>query len=107
MSGRRTRRVARERRWASCTSTSAAGSPTSSCRRPRPVSTLDLLGPGYTLFTGAHDGRWSGAVNADAPGAPVAVREVGPVVARALGVRGDGALMVRPDGLPDGEPVAA
>ena len=68
----------------------------------RLVSTLDMLGPGDTLFTGAQDGRWDGVANAAAPGAPVAVREVGPVVARALGVRGDGALMVRPDGLPEG-----
>jgi hypothetical protein len=62
------------------------------------VSTLDMLGPGYTLFTG---GEWN---DADAArigrGAPVRVRQLDPVVARALGVHGGGTLLVRPDGVP-------
>ena len=61
------------------------------------VSTLDMLGPGYTLFTAADDAR---VHHPAAAGAPVAVRRVDPVVARALGVPGGGALMVRPDGYP-------
>jgi putative polyketide hydroxylase len=61
------------------------------------VSTLDMLGPGYTLFTAADDAP---VHDPAAAGAPVAVRRVDPVVARALGVPGGGALMVRPDGYP-------
>jgi 2-polyprenyl-6-methoxyphenol hydroxylase-like FAD-dependent oxidoreductase len=67
------------------------------------VSTLDMLGPGYTVFTAA-----AGAPINDpsAGGAPVTVRRIDPVVARALGVPGGGALMVRPDGYPAREPGA-
>jgi len=61
------------------------------------VSTLDMLGPGYTLFTA---GTGAPIHEPSAAGAPVAVRRVDPVVARALGVPGGGALMVRPDGYP-------
>jgi hypothetical protein len=61
------------------------------------VSTLDMLGPGYTLFTA---GTGAPIHDPSAVGAPVAVRRVDPVVARALGVPGGGALMVRPDGYP-------
>ena len=61
------------------------------------VSTLDMLGPGYTLFTA---GTGAPIHDPSAAGAPVAVRRVDPVVARALGVPGGGALMVRPDGYP-------
>jgi putative polyketide hydroxylase len=60
------------------------------------VSTLDLLGRGLTLF---RDGP---ARPAPAAGgrAPVTVRELDPLSARALGVPAGGALLVRPDGRP-------
>jgi 2-polyprenyl-6-methoxyphenol hydroxylase-like FAD-dependent oxidoreductase len=62
------------------------------------VSTLDLLGPGWTLFTGpAHD-AWDAAGSPSR--APLAIRALDMVTARALGVRGDGALLARPDGVP-------
>ena len=58
-------------------------------------STLDLLGPGYTLFAGR---------DADLPSldtaAPVTVRRLDPIVARAVGAVGDSTLLVRPDGRP-------
>jgi putative polyketide hydroxylase len=61
------------------------------------ASTLDLLSPGLTLFTGPG----SAAGKARAPGGPpVAVRRLDVVGARAIGIRGSGALLVRPDGTP-------
>lgn len=64
------------------------------------VSTLDLLGDGLTLFTGPHGGPWHAAAGS-APGAvSVTVRPLDELTARALGVRGAGALLARPDGLP-------
>jgi putative polyketide hydroxylase len=62
------------------------------------VSTLDMLGPGYTLFTGGD----AAAADPDrvGRGAPVSIRRVDPVVARALGVGAGGTLLVRPDGVP-------
>ena len=62
------------------------------------MSTLDLLGPGWTLFTGPDRDAWD-AVGSQ-PGAPLAVRALDAVTARTVGVRGDGAVLVRPDGLP-------
>jgi putative polyketide hydroxylase len=59
------------------------------------VSTLDLLTPGLTLFTGPDAGHPT--PHADAP---VTVRRLGAVSARALGIVGRGALLVRPDGVP-------
>jgi putative polyketide hydroxylase len=56
-------------------------------------STLDLLAPGLTLFA-AH-GR-----PAPPSRAPVTVRAIGPIAARAIGAPGDGALLVRSDGTP-------
>jgi putative polyketide hydroxylase len=60
------------------------------------VSTLDLLGPGWTLFTGP---RWRpGDVPVSA--APVTVRTLDAMTARSLGLRGDAVLLARPDGVP-------
>jgi putative polyketide hydroxylase len=61
------------------------------------VSTLDLLSPGLTLLTGP-DSVPSEAQAGGGP--PVAVRRLDAVSARAIGIRGRGALLVRPDGTP-------
>jgi putative polyketide hydroxylase len=63
-------------------------------------STLDLLGPGWTLFTGPSRSAWDAAGSATR--APLTVRSLDAVTARAIGVRGDGALLARPDGVPVG-----
>ncbi|MGH9234555.1 MAG: FAD-dependent monooxygenase [Acidimicrobiales bacterium] len=65
-----------------------------------PVSTLDLLGAAWTLFTGPSRDAWDAAASLSAT--PVTVRALDPVTARAVGVRGDGALLARPDGVPVG-----
>jgi 2-polyprenyl-6-methoxyphenol hydroxylase-like FAD-dependent oxidoreductase len=67
------------------------------------VSTLDLLGPGFTLFAGPDAPGWHRAAAElhDAAGTPpVTKRTVGGLAARALAVRPRGALLVRPDGMP-------
>jgi putative polyketide hydroxylase len=61
------------------------------------VSTLDLVDRGLTLFTGP-DGARGGARPASGP--PITVRRLDVVSARSLGLRADGALLVRPDGTP-------
>jgi putative polyketide hydroxylase len=61
------------------------------------VSTLDLLGPGLTLFTGP-DSAPSAARGGGGP--PVVVHHLDAVSARAVGIHGRGALLVRPDGTP-------
>ena len=69
------------------------------------VSTLDLLGPGFTLFTGDDDSAWSDAAAcaSKAAGVPITVRRIGTALdadgawAAATGLAPDGALLVRPD----------
>lgn len=76
------------------------------------VSTLDLLGPGLTLFVSDAVDGWSAAAAAIAA-PPIAVRRIDALVARGLGMQPGGALLVRPDGAPAGwwprgtEPVGA
>jgi putative polyketide hydroxylase len=60
----------------------------------RGVSTVDVLGPGLTMFTGP-----GGPAGAEGP-VPVTVRRVDELSARALGILPGGSLLVRPDGTP-------
>jgi putative polyketide hydroxylase len=61
------------------------------------VSTLDLLGPGLTLFTGPDSAPWAPRAIG---GPPVTVRQLDAVGARSIGIRDRSALLVRPDGTP-------
>ncbi|HEY9304404.1 MAG TPA: FAD-dependent monooxygenase, partial [Mycobacterium sp.] len=69
------------------------------------VSTLDLLGPGFTLFTGDDGTAWSDAAASasKAVGVPINVRRIGTEGdvsgdwARITGLAPDAALLVRPD----------
>jgi 2-polyprenyl-6-methoxyphenol hydroxylase-like FAD-dependent oxidoreductase len=64
------------------------------------VSTLDLVGDGLTLFT-APDGEAVIDAPASADGsAPVTVRALPAMTARALGIGPGGSLLVRPNGVP-------
>jgi putative polyketide hydroxylase len=72
------------------------------------VSTLDLLGKGFTLFTGGAGDAWLAAADSvsESLGVPIAVQRIGPNSgigdidgkwASITGLSGDGALLVRPD----------
>jgi 2-polyprenyl-6-methoxyphenol hydroxylase-like FAD-dependent oxidoreductase len=74
----------------------------------RRVSTLDLLGPGFTLLTGDDGGRWIGiaAAASAALGVPITVHRIGSAGdavdpdgawARVTGLAPGGAVLVRPD----------
>jgi putative polyketide hydroxylase len=64
------------------------------------ISTLDLVGDGLTLFTGP-DTEPPPQASASADGsAPVTVRGLPAVTARALGIAPGGSLRVRPSGVP-------
>ncbi len=69
------------------------------------VSTLDLVGPGFTLLTGDDGAAWSDAAGfaSKAMGVPISLRRIGTEGdvdgdwARITGLAPDGALLVRPD----------
>jgi putative polyketide hydroxylase len=68
------------------------------------ISTLDLVGDGLTLFT-AQDTEPPPEASASADGsAPVTVRRLPAVTARALGIAPGGWLLVRPSGVPARRP---
>jgi putative polyketide hydroxylase len=63
-------------------------------------STLDLLEPGLTLFAARDEPAWHSAAASVATRAPVAVRLLDPIAARAVGAPGGSALLARSDGTP-------
>jgi putative polyketide hydroxylase len=64
------------------------------------MSTLDLVGDGLTLFTGPDTEPPAGASTSADGSAPVTVRRLPAVTARALGIAPGGSLLVRPSGVP-------
>ncbi|KAB2348455.1 FAD-dependent monooxygenase [Actinomadura rudentiformis] len=65
-----------------------------------PVSTLDLVGDGLTLFVGDDDTAWRAAVARVDRGVPVDVVTLPRAPAHALGLHAGGGLLVRPDAVP-------
>jgi len=71
----------------------------------RRISTLDLIGPGFTLLTAGSGERWTDAANAASAtlGVPIAVQSVGGYRTdpagwtEVTGLKPGGALLVRPD----------
>jgi len=66
---------------------------------PGVTSTLDLVGEGLTLFSSGVR-AWRAAARALRCAVPVTVVTVEPIVARSLGLGSEGAVLVRPDGVP-------
>jgi 2-polyprenyl-6-methoxyphenol hydroxylase-like FAD-dependent oxidoreductase len=71
-----------------------------------PASTLDLLGPGLTVFCGPGGGSWEHPSETATDRVPVTVRRLDAVAARALGILPGAALVVRPDGVAAAAPAA-
>jgi hypothetical protein len=68
---------------------------------PQQTSTLDLVGPGLTLFTGPQHEQWATAVADLDAAVPITLQRLDDLAARsALGIGRSGALLVRPDGVP-------
>ena len=66
---------------------------------PGELSTLDLLGPGLTLFADATNRSWADAVTSLWSQVPISFVGLEPVVARSLGVGAHGGALARPDGM--------
>jgi hypothetical protein len=62
------------------------------------VSTLDLVGPGFTLLAGPGGAAWREAAQRVGAAVAVDVRELDEAAAGAVGIESCGAAMVRPDG---------
>jgi putative polyketide hydroxylase len=69
---------------------------------PFRLSTIDLIGDGLTLFVSADGSGWAEAAAALQMRLPISVVRLEPIAARSLGLGSDGALLVRPDGVPVG-----
>src|SRR5207237_8537677 len=63
-------------------------------------SPLHLLGPGLTVLTMSTDRAWQAAAASAEVTVPIDVVQLDALVARSLGIRPGGAILVRPDGVP-------